>query len=108
MRKMIKGMKYFFLSRMLFSKDSSPKGSRFDPKELVVLSYPPACSRPLVFMQTVRLEIPTMPESINYTIEFLHDIDLLRQCVDIQRKAWGFADEDLLPLRMLVVCSKIG
>ena len=48
-----------------------------------------------------------MPESINYTIEFLQDIELLRQCVDLQRKAWGFADEDLLPLRMLVVCAKI-
>ena len=49
-----------------------------------------------------------MSEPISYTVEFLRDIDLLRQCVDLQRKAWGFADEDLLPLRMLVVCTKIG
>jgi len=49
-----------------------------------------------------------MSEPISYTVEFLRDIDLLRQCVDLQRKAWGFGDEDLLPLRMLVVCTKIG
>jgi len=32
----------------------------------------------------------------------------LRQCVEIQRRAWGFSDEDLLPLRMLIVCTQIG
>lgn len=49
-----------------------------------------------------------MPESIRYKIEPLTEIGLLRQCVEIQRRAWGFSDEDLLPLRMLVVCTKIG
>lgn len=49
-----------------------------------------------------------MPESIRYKIEPLAEIGLLRQCVEIQRQAWGFSDEDLLPARMLVVCSKIG
>jgi predicted GNAT superfamily acetyltransferase len=51
---------------------------------------------------------PPMPESIHYTIQPLQDIELLRQCVDVQRKAWGFSDEDLLPVRVLVVCTKIG
>jgi predicted GNAT superfamily acetyltransferase len=49
-----------------------------------------------------------MPESILYKIEPLTEIGLLKQCVEIQRRAWGFSDEDLLPLRMLVVCTKIG
>jgi len=49
-----------------------------------------------------------MPEPIRYTIEPLTEIGLLRQCVEIQRRAWGFSDEDLLPARMLVVCTKIG
>ena len=49
-----------------------------------------------------------MPEPIHYKIEFLREIDLLRQCLEIQRRAWGFAAEDVLPLRMLIVCTKIG
>lgn len=49
-----------------------------------------------------------MPEAIHYKIEFLQDIDLLRQCLEIQKKAWGFSAEEVLPLRMLIVCTKIG
>jgi predicted GNAT superfamily acetyltransferase len=49
-----------------------------------------------------------MPESIHYKIEFLHEIDLLRQCLEIQKKAWGFSAEEVLPLRMLIICTKIG
>jgi predicted GNAT superfamily acetyltransferase len=48
-----------------------------------------------------------MPEN-RYQIEFLRDIEQLRQCIEIQKLAWGFADEDVLPLRALVVCTKIG
>jgi predicted GNAT superfamily acetyltransferase len=49
-----------------------------------------------------------MPEAISYKIELLADVALLRQCLEIQRRAWGFSDEDLLPVRLLVVCGKIG
>lgn len=41
-------------------------------------------------------------------IELFTDIDSLRQCVEIQKRAWGFTDADILPLRMLVVCGRIG
>ena len=43
-----------------------------------------------------------------FSIEAMNDIDLLRQCIEVQRQAWGFADIDILPLRMLVVCTRIG
>ena len=49
-----------------------------------------------------------MPEAVTYRIEFLHGIEQLRQCLDIQKAAWGYQDADLLPLRSLVVCTKIG
>ncbi len=45
---------------------------------------------------------------VNYRIEPLADIELLRQCMEVQKRAWGFSSEDLLPLRMFVVCTKIG
>ena len=32
----------------------------------------------------------------------------LRQCLDIQRATWGWKDEDLLPLRTLLLLDKIG
>ena len=49
-----------------------------------------------------------MPGPLSYKIEILEKIELLRECVELQRQAWGFSDEDLLPVRMLVVCNKIG
>jgi predicted GNAT superfamily acetyltransferase len=49
-----------------------------------------------------------MSGPLSYRIELLEKIELLRECVELQRRAWGFSDEDLLPVRMLVVCSKIG
>ena len=49
-----------------------------------------------------------MSESISYCIEPLTAVGQMRECVEIQRRAWGFSDEDLLPARMLVVCTKIG
>src|SRR5215831_1316629 len=51
---------------------------------------------------------PIMPEALSYKIELLTNVALLRQCLEIQRRAWGFSDEDLLPIRLLVVCGKIG
>jgi predicted GNAT superfamily acetyltransferase len=49
-----------------------------------------------------------MPTSREYRIESLADIQSLRECIEIQRKVWGFSDRDLLPLRSLVVNRKIG
>ena len=49
-----------------------------------------------------------MPTSQDYRIEPLTDIQRLRECIEIQRKIWGFSDLDLLPLRSLVVSRKIG
>jgi predicted GNAT superfamily acetyltransferase len=49
-----------------------------------------------------------MSEPVHYQIEPLTQIGLLRQCVGIQREAWGFSEEDIVPVRMLVVCGKIG
>ncbi len=46
------------------------------------------------------------PDSIQ--IELLNDVDSFRQCVEIQKRAWGFTDAEVLPLRMLVVCGRIG
>lgn len=35
-------------------------------------------------------------------------VDDFRQCVELQRTVWGYADEDLLPVRLFVTGSKIG
>jgi len=35
-------------------------------------------------------------------------LDDFRQCVELQKTVWGFAEEDLLPLRLFVTGSKIG
>ncbi len=49
-----------------------------------------------------------MPSSPDFHVTFLQDIAQLRQCLEIQKLTWGFADKDVLPLRALVVCAKIG
>lgn len=41
-------------------------------------------------------------------IEELTSPEDLRQCVEIQRATWGWKDEDLLPLRTLLLLNKIG
>ena len=41
-------------------------------------------------------------------IEELTSPERLRQCVEIQRTTWGWKDEDLLPLRTLLLLNKIG
>lgn len=43
-----------------------------------------------------------------YRVTLLDDLDQLRQCLEIQRLAWGFSDADILPMRSLLICSKIG
>src|SRR5258706_16162743 len=49
-----------------------------------------------------------MSKPTAYRVQLLEDIDQLRQCVEIQHQAWGFSDADTVPMRSLVVCSKIG
>ena len=49
-----------------------------------------------------------MPKPAAYRVKLLDDIDQLRQCLEIQRLAWGFSDADILPIRSLLICSKIG
>ena len=41
-------------------------------------------------------------------IEELTSLEDLRQCVEMQRATWGWKDEDLLPLRTLLLLNKIG
>lgn len=41
-------------------------------------------------------------------IEELTSLEDLRQCLEIQRATWGWKDEDLLPLRTLLLLNKIG
>src|SRR5438477_1901303 len=50
-----------------------------------------------------------MPPSAG-SIEIRHcrEIPEFQACVDLQREVWGFADADLIPVRMFVVASKIG
>lgn len=48
-----------------------------------------------------------MPDS-EIRIEELTSLEALRQCVEIQRATWGWKDEDLLPLRTLLLLDKIG
>ena len=49
-----------------------------------------------------------MSKSPSYKIQLLDDLDQLRQCLEIQHLAWGFSDADILPIRSLLICSKIG
>lgn len=35
-------------------------------------------------------------------------LDDFRQCVELQKAVWGYAEEDLLPVRLFVTGSKIG
>ena len=41
-------------------------------------------------------------------IRACHGADEFRACVELQKEVWGFADLDLVPLRMFVVASKVG
>jgi len=42
------------------------------------------------------------------TIRPLTEFKELEQCVDLQREAWGSADIDIMPVRMLVTQNRIG
>ena len=45
---------------------------------------------------------------LNVTIKSLKTLDEIRQCVEIQKDTWGWSDEDILPLRTLLLIPKIG
>jgi predicted GNAT superfamily acetyltransferase len=53
-----------------------------------------------------------VPPPINaaHSIHIRHckEIHELQACVNLQREVWGFADADLVPVRMFVVANKIG
>lgn len=49
-----------------------------------------------------------MPKPAAYRVKLLEDIEQFRQCVEIQRLAWGFSDAEIVPMRSLVVCAKVG
>ena len=57
--------------------------------------------------RSLRLSI-AMAEPSAYRVTLLENIDQLRQCLEIQRLAWGFSEADILPIRSLIICSKIG
>ena len=46
------------------------------------------------------------PDSIQ--LRHCRQVSEFQACVDLQREVWGFADADLIPVRMFVVASKIG
>jgi predicted GNAT superfamily acetyltransferase len=48
------------------------------------------------------------PESRPLEIRTLHEVEQFRQCVDLQRDVWNFAEVDLVPIRMFVVAEKVG
>jgi predicted GNAT superfamily acetyltransferase len=49
-------------------------------------------------------------ESTGNKIKIRHcdQVSEFQACVDLQKEVWGFADADLIPVRMFVVASKIG
>src|SRR5438067_8421998 len=51
-------------------------------------------------------ETIVMPDQID--VRLCRDLNELQACVDLQKEVWGFADTDLIPIRMFVVAQKIG
>ena len=41
-------------------------------------------------------------------VRLCHGTEELQAAVDLQKEVWGFADTDLIPIRMFVVAQKIG
>jgi predicted GNAT superfamily acetyltransferase len=51
---------------------------------------------------------PPLDTPINTIVRHISDPTRMRDCVELQKEVWGFDDADLLPVRMLVVASKVG
>jgi predicted GNAT superfamily acetyltransferase len=45
---------------------------------------------------------------MSFEVRSISDIEHLRRAVELQQQIWGFADLELLPLRLFVVAQKIG
>jgi predicted GNAT superfamily acetyltransferase len=41
-------------------------------------------------------------------VRLCRGLEEMQACVDLQKEVWGFADTDLIPIRMFVVAQKIG
>ena len=41
-------------------------------------------------------------------IRALESPEDFRGCVRLQKEIWGFSDEDALPVRLFIVCRRIG
>ncbi|HKD91856.1 MAG TPA: GNAT family N-acetyltransferase [Terriglobales bacterium] len=50
--------------------------------------------------------VSTADEAVE--VRLCQSLDELQACVELQKEVWGFADADLIPLRMFVVAQKIG
>lgn len=59
-------------------------------------------------METKALEKETSPSADTIEVRLCRDLAELQACVDLQKEVWGFADSDLIPIRMFVVAQKIG
>ena len=44
----------------------------------------------------------------DFEVRVCSSLGELGACVQLQKEAWGFADADLVPLRLFVVAGKIG
>ena len=59
-------------------------------------------------MQTKEISSPVPANSQQIDVRLCRDLGELQACVDLQKEVWGFADTDLIPIRMFVVAQKIG
>jgi predicted GNAT superfamily acetyltransferase len=56
--------------------------------------------------KTAGVERPVNADSI--AVRKCHGLDEMRACVALQKEVWGFADIELVPLRMFVVAERVG
>ena len=59
-------------------------------------------------MATVEAAGAKVKPQDNLVIRSCDDTREFEECVQIQRDVWGFSDEDLVPMRLFVVATKIG
>lgn len=48
------------------------------------------------------------PKAVDVTIRKCEALEEMQACFELQKSVWGFADADLIPVRMFVVAAKIG
>jgi predicted GNAT superfamily acetyltransferase len=59
-------------------------------------------------METKEIASEVSARAGTVEIRLCRDLAELQACVDLQKEVWGFADTDLIPIRMFVVAQKIG